>query len=595
MDAVDVMDSLRVDTLKSIAKQAGISKSITRKAELVKALNSFVTSAPAEFVDRLAPVERSLLAEAVHNDNRVEPVVFSAKYKVDCPKPRPHGGNGSLIHMVISGDRYSTEIEVPQAIADLLRPLVPRPTAAKPESVKQIPDTLDWTDERWRAEPTDIRPIHVFCGERTVFLELRRMLQLVQGGKARVQPKSGRPTPATQRAMTASLAAPDFELELPAAECDEHTLKSGQVRAYAWAMLVQQCGWCKASQGVLKLTREGQRLLQEGSAELLRDGIKRLAMDDKVDELQRINNIRGQTGNARSWMTTPSERREAILGGLAEWPLNEWLAFDEAYRFLNACGYPFTVTEDPTSLYFCEQRYGYITEQDGIDRQYMRVLLFESLATLGLVDIAFVYPHFLWPELGGGWGTDDMDFCGRYDGLLYVRMNPLGMYCLGTSDEYTPPPAQKRSLFTLLPNHEIAVAKNQQLLPGDVSMLELFALKKSDHLWRVDRKLILDYLECGGSLDDISRFLAENATEEGIPETVRVFLDDLQARANAVANTEEAWLVEFQDPAVAELVAQDPKCGKLCLLSGDRHVVVAKSHERAFRSAVKKLGYVLPR
>ena len=593
MDATDVMDSLRVDTLKSIAKQAGIPKSITRKAELIAALNSFVKSDPAGFVDRLAPVERNLLAEAVHNDNRVEPVVFSAKYNVGCPRPHPYGKNGSLIHMVISGDRYSTEIEVPQTIADLLRPLVPKPAAPKPVSVEHIPDTLDLTDERGRADPTDIRPIHVFSGERTVFLELRRMLQLVQGGKLRVQPKSGRPTPATQRSIAASLAAPDFDLELPSPQRSKYTLESGPVRAHAWTVLVQQCGWCKASQGVLKLTKEGKRFAQDLQPEGLRDGVERLTIDDKFDELQRINNIRGQTGKARRWMSKPSERREAILDGLSEWPANEWLEFDEAYRFLNACGHLFSVTSNPMSLYFCEQRYGYIAEQDGIDRQYLRVLLVESLATLGLIDVAYVYPHFLWPELAGGWGTDDMDFCGRYDGLLYVRVNPLGLYCLAGSDQYTPPAVEKRNLFTLLPNHEIAVAGDHQLLPGDVSMLELFALKKGDHVWCIDRRLILDLLESGGSLDDILRFLAENATE-GIPNTIRVLFDDLQAKAGAVASTKEARLVEFRDPAVAALVAHDSKTGKLCLLAGERHVAVTKTNERAFRTALKKLGFVLP-
>ena len=255
-----------------------------------------------------------------------------------------------------------------------------------------------------RIQPT-FAQFTVFSGERTVFFELRRMLQLVQGGKVRVQPKSGRPTPATQRAIAASLAAPDFDLELPAAQRDKYTLEGGPVRAHAWAVLVQQCGWCKASQGVLKLTKEGQRLLQDPLPEALRDGVERLAIDDKFDELQRINNIRGQTGKARRWMTKPSERREAILDGLAEWPVNEWLEFEEAYRFLNACGHPFSVTDNPTSLYFCEQRYGYIPEQDGIDRQYLRVLMFESLATLGLIDVAYVYPHFLWPELSRRMGN----------------------------------------------------------------------------------------------------------------------------------------------------------------------------------------------
>ncbi len=594
MDGTDVMNSLRADTLKSIARRAGIPKSITRKTELIEALDRFMKTDPAGFVDRLGPIERNLLAEAVHNDNRVHPVVFSAKYKVACPQPHPWGGEGSLIHLVITGNRYSSEIEVPKTIADILRPLLPRPASPKPASVEHIPERLDLTDKPGRADPTDIRPIRVFSGEGTVFFELRRMLGLVQGGKVRVQPKSGRPTPATQRAMAALLAAPDFDLELPATQKDKYTLEAGPVRAYAWAVLLQQCGWCKASQGVLKLTKEGQRLLQDPLPKALRDGVERMAFDDKFDELQRVNNIRGQTGKARRWMSQPSDRREAILDGLAEWEVNEWLDFEEAYRFLNACGYPFPVTSDPMILYFCEQRYGYIPEPDGIDRQYLRALLFESLATLGLIDIAYVYPHFLWPELGGGWGTDEMDFCGRYDGLLYVRVNPLGSYCLGVSDQYTPPATQKRNLFTLLPNREIAVAGGHQLLPGDVSMLQLFALKKSDHLWRIDRKLILDYLENGGSLDDISRFLAENAAEE-IPNTIRVLLDDLNAKADAVVNTEEAWLVEFQDPTLAALVAHDSKAGKLCLLAGERYLAVAKTNQRAFRTAVKKLGYVLPR
>jgi len=64
----------------------------------------------------------------------------------------------------------------------------------------------------------------------------------------------------------------------------------------------------------------------------------------------------------------------------------------------------------------------------------MRAFLFESLATLGLIDFAYTYPHSLWPELGDSWGIDELSFCGRYDGLLYVRLNALGAYCLGMAN-----------------------------------------------------------------------------------------------------------------------------------------------------------------
>jgi hypothetical protein len=429
-------------------------------------------------------------------------------------------------------------------------------------------------------------------GESACVVELRRVLQLAQGGKLRVQPKVGRPTPATERLISASLAAPEFDLEPPADVADDHIARCGPVRAHAWAVLVQQCGWCKASGDALKLTRAGAELLRETTPAALRDGVGQLVLDDSFDELQRINNIRGQGGKGRRWMTKPGERREAILDGMSQWPVNEWMTFDEAYRFLNACGNDYTVTQEPMYLYFCEQRYGYLIDQDDIDRQYLRVLLFESLATLGLVDVAYVYPHYLWPELGGGWGTDDMEFCGRYDGLLYVRLNSLGAYCLDVTNDYTPPAAERRSLFTVLPNREIAVTGGQQLLPGDVSMLESIARKRSEHLWRLEQPRVLDYLEDGGSLDDLLRFLSENAAEE-LPETVRVWINDLQARSAAVVGAGKAWLIEFLDPAVAALVANDSKAGKLCLAAGDRHVAVPVKSERAFRTAVKKLGYVL--
>lgn len=586
MDVTEVMDSLRAEALKSIAKNAGISKSITRKTELIEALNRFVTTDPATFLDRLGPSERNFLAEAVHNGNRVSPVVFSAKYKVDCPRPRREGSR-SLIQLVIAQERGSPEIEIPETIGDLLRPLLEKPAAPRPAIVERIPETFKLHDD-------DVRPIHVYSGERTALVELRRVLQLVQGGKVRIQPKSGRPTPATERAIAASLATPDLDLELPKEQRNQHSLDCGHVRAHAWAVAIQQCGWSKASGETLKLTKDGQRLLGNPSPEAFREGIEALSFDDKFDELHRINNIRGQSGKARRWMTEPSERRGEIIEGLAEWPVNEWLSFDEAYRFVNACGHVFLVIEDSMYLYFSEHRYGYITDADGIDRQYMRAVLMETLATLGLVDLAYVYPHHIWPDLGGVWGTDFMDFCGRYDGLLYIRLNALGSYCLGASEHYAPPAAEKRNLFTVLPNREIAVAGGHPLLPGDISMLELLAEKKGDRLWRIEPPLILDYLENGGSLDDLSGFLTENAAEE-IPETIRVLFEDLKAKSSAASKAEEAWLVEFQDPAVAALIAHDSKAGKLCLLAGKRHLAVAKNNERSFRTAMKNLGFVLPR
>ena len=51
MDATDVMETLRVDDLKSIAKRAGIPKTITRKPELIAALGHFLRKQPGDILE----------------------------------------------------------------------------------------------------------------------------------------------------------------------------------------------------------------------------------------------------------------------------------------------------------------------------------------------------------------------------------------------------------------------------------------------------------------------------------------------------------------------------------------------------------------
>ncbi len=53
-------------------------------------------------------------------------------------------------------------------------------------------------------------------------------------------------------------------------------------------------------------------------------------------------------------------------------------------------------------------------------------------------------------------------------------------------------------------------------------------------------------------------------------------------------------LIECAAPTVAETVAKDPTAGKLCQRSGDRHLVDAPDKEKAFRKALKSLGYGMP-
>lgn len=83
-----------------------------------------------------------------------------------------------------------------------------------------------------------------------------------------------------------------------------------------------------------------------------------------------------------------------------------WIEFEEFFCFLLAWEEQFEVTDDEWTLYFCEQQYGALAYDSSFDleRQYLRAMLMESLAVLGVIDIAYAQPHGLWPEFDKMWG-----------------------------------------------------------------------------------------------------------------------------------------------------------------------------------------------
>ena len=280
-------------------------------------------------------------------------------------------------------------------------------------------------------------------------------------------------------------------------------------------------------------------MLADGGAEALKEGVERLLGDDNFDEFNRINHIRGQTGKGKRSLTRPSSRRESIASSMMDWPEGKWIAFDDAFRFVCASGNTFSVARaDAWDLYFCEKQYGslgyeYGDRGDGLERQYLRAFLVETMATLGLVDIAYVYPHGLWPELEGRWGTDELGFCGRYDGLRHARLTALGAYCLGSTDTYEMPVEESAGLVKVLPNLELVLVNDASCSPADTARLELFASPKNERVWRIDRKRILAHIETGGSMDDIRKEL-ESVADDDVPETVSTLLDEIEKKATAL-------------------------------------------------------------
>jgi hypothetical protein len=214
--------------------------------------------------------------------------------------------------------------------------------------------------------------------------------------------------------------------------------------------------------------------------------------------------------------------------------------------------------------------------------------LFEYAATMGLIDVAFAPPAGARLDYGDLWGTDDLLFFSRYDGLLYFRLTALGAYCLGVTNEYIPATPEPKRILKVLPNLEIAAVG--PLDPGDRFTLDLYAGRHSDAVWRLDRSRLLQALEAGHTVSELSSFLKVRSGEE-LPEAISRFLAETRERAGRVQDAGQAWLIECSDPELAALIAGDSRAKRFCLPAGERHVAVTAGSENAFRKALIRLGY----
>ena len=423
--------------------------------------------------------------------------------------------------------------------------------------------------------------------------ELQAMLRLVEAGKVAVSDTTHFPAAATLKAVAAILDGGDYY----ASEDPEEGIEpAGPIRAFAWPLIVQAAGLAELTGKRLALTPAGRKALTAPPHETLRAAWRRWLKTKLLDELRRIDAVKGQTGKGKAGLTALAPRRAAVAEALVEAPEGEWVDVGRFLRFMLAEDYTFEVTRDPWSLYIEEPGYGSLGYDGSHDwailqARYVLCLLFEYAATLGMVDIAYVPPNGARPDYRALWGTDDLDFLSRYDGLLLFRLNPLGAYCLGIAETYTPQPQEERLLLEVRPNREI-VLLHPPLPPADMLILEAFTEPSDEAFWQLDPAKILAAVESGRPISELETFL--QARGGPLPPAVQSLLADLAARAGQLSDRGVARLVECADAALAAALAGHKRLAKLCQRAGDRHLVVPAASEAAFRKALRELGHILP-
>jgi hypothetical protein len=564
--ATDALSSLLVDQLRGLAVVATGEVPQGCKAELLARVAASLDGVGVRRTyESLDEIDRAAVAEAAYGGfGHFDAVRFRAKYGRD-----PGWGatswrgtsSATALDLLFCGHRT-----LPVDVRATLRTFVREPPASEVLPAE---------------EPAAATVIET---ERAAQRDLHAVLRLVETGKVAVSDKTRRPSAVAVRLIAAVLDGGDM-----------YAGDRGAIKAFAWPLIVQAAGLASPMGSRLALTKAGVRALHEPPPSTLARAWRKWQSTTLIDELSRVEEIKGQSGRGRRGLTAVARRRAAISGALSDCPVGRWVEVDELFRHMQAGEHDFEVTRDAWRLYICEPEYGSLG-YDGcggwniLQARYALAFLLEYAATLGVIDVACVPPSGAREDYLNLWGADGLEFLSRYDGLTHIRVSPLGALCLGLTDDYSPAATEVQQSLRVLPDFEVVAL--DELTHADRLVLDRIAESKGERIWRLRRERLLMAVEAGESIERVCEFLqARSAT--GLPDTVTQLLDDLAERSGALVDRGQALLIECCDRAVATILSNDRRTGGLCLLAGEKTLAVPAVSEPAFRRAARDLGYVL--
>ena len=557
-----------------------------RKAELVAEIEGLLRGESLRGLwDALDEIQQLAVREALGSpDGFFDRHHFKLKYgRLPAGFGVAAAPSATLLHFFLYAPRRggAEPTIVPLELAGRLRGFVPPPPEAEVPTAEELPEGAPLT-RRDMEQPAQ----H----------DLLAVLRLVEAGRIAVSTSTRRPGAAACQRVAEVLAGGDwFDWRAPRAS--RRVREIGPIRAFAWPCLVQAARLAELRGSKLALTKAGRAALHAPAAETLRAIWKRWLGNRLLDEFNRVDAIKGQTrGKGRRTMTAVPERRSTVADALSQCPVGRWVRFDEFGRWMQVAGFDFVVNRNPWNLYLAEPGYGSLG-YDGshdwplIEGRYALCLLFEYAATLGLIDVAYTEPHGAREDYTHMWGSDDLLYLSRYDGLHSFRLNALGAYCLGIAEAFEASTPASRAALTLYP--DLSIHADAPLSPDERTLLETYAAAEADGVWHLDLDRALAAIEDGHDPDEFRKFLAARDYQP-LPETVDGFLQAAKRGARALKTRGAALLIDCADAEIAARLTTDKRTARLCLRAGERLLAVPTASEAAFRKAARAMGYGMP-
>ena len=538
--------------------------------------------------EQLDVIQKSAVSETLHTyGGEFNPDRFIAKHgslpDLESEKKGLHlfdSQSGILRLFMYKERRSGTDVLIiPDDLKDRLVSFIPKLETTRLKSKSNLPEYLG-ENSLTRMDTCDS------------VLDLVKVLRLTEFGKLSVSNKTFLPSKSTIKNISQVLCQGEYYHE---DDTDSYGEPIGPIKGFAWPLLIQAANLAEIKGSKLVLKSSGIKALSDTPADTIKLIWQRWLNTKLVDEFNRISEIKGQKRKNGKVLTSASNRRHIISDALGQCPVGEWIAFKDFSRYMQAENFVFDIVKDPWDLYICDPQYGSLGYEDFQDwnilqGRYISCLLMEYAATLGLIDVAFIHPENAENDYYNIWGTDDLCYLSRYDGLCYFRLNDLGAYCLNLTDKYEIMPTESNVKMSVLPNLHISITG--LLSFEEDHLLDVYADKIEENFWRFNSDKIIQALEHGHDLAALKAFLSE-ADEQVLPESVESLFRKLEKQAKSLKIKGAAVLLECIDVDTAVKISQHEITRKLCMLAGEKHLVLTCT-EKVFRNALKKIGYGMP-
>jgi hypothetical protein len=208
------------------------------------------------------------------------------------------------------------------------------------------------------------------------------------------------------------------------------------------------------------------------------------------------------------------------------------------------------------------------------------------LAAMGFAEIAYTVPKNVTYKHKGD------DFLTPWDGLVAVRLTPLGAYAFKQTEEVTLKVSQrKRAEVFLNPNRLTVTSRNLDPVT-ELSLLD-FMEKLCDGCYRMTRKSFLRGCTTDASVQArIAQFKANISAEP--PGVWKSFLDDLSRGVVALRCKNSYLVYELADtPELRRHFATDPVLKEKTLKVEGLRVAIAKTDLPLVIHRLAELGYLL--